>query len=203
MALSRATSSGSSRGVRSNGSQSLRQHSGRTVTIRARSPSAARGISATIIRLRPSVRGGLRCSGSGGPRDGRDGPLEAMCGIAGIVDFDGRVEGALLDRMCAVMEHRGPDSRGVFVENGVGLGVQRLAIIDVAGGDQPIFNEDRSIAVVLNGEIYNYAELREQLIRNGHRFSSRSDTEVLVHLYEDRGADMVSDLHGMFAFAIW
>src|SRR5947199_6505294 len=126
-----------------------------------------------------------------------------MCGIAGIVSFEGPIESSLLDCMCAVMEHRGPDSRGVFVENGVGLGVQRLAIIDVAGGDQPIFNEDGSVAVVLNGEIYNFEELRKQLIRRGHRLSSHADTEVLVHLYEDYGEGMVRHLQGMFAFAIW
>jgi asparagine synthase (glutamine-hydrolysing) len=126
-----------------------------------------------------------------------------MCGIAGTINFDGPIDSGLLHRMCAVMEHRGPDSRGVFVENGVGLGVQRLAIIDVPGGDQPIFNEDASVAVVQNGEIYNFQELREQLVRSGHRFSSLSDTEVLVHLYEEYGAEMVNHLHGMFAFAIW
>ena len=126
-----------------------------------------------------------------------------MCGIAGTISFDGPVDSGLLHRMCAVMEHRGPDSRGVFVDNGAGLGVQRLAIIDVVGGAQPIFNEDGSLAVVLNGEIYNFEELREQLIRSGHRFSSHSDTEVIVHLYEEYGAEMVRHLHGMFAFAIW
>ena len=126
-----------------------------------------------------------------------------MCGIAGKISFDGPVDSVLLHQMCAVMEHRGPDSRGVFVDAGVGLGVQRLAIIDVAGGSQPIFNEDRTIAVVLNGEIYNFEQLRKQLIRGGHRLSSHADTEVLVHLYEDYGEEMVKHLHGMFAFAIW
>jgi asparagine synthase (glutamine-hydrolysing) len=126
-----------------------------------------------------------------------------MCGIAGKVDFDGAIDSDLLHRMCAVMEHRGPDSRGVFAAKGVALGVQRLAIIDVAGGDQPIFNEDGSIAVVLNGEIYNFEQLRAQLVRRGHRFSSQADTEVLVHLYEDFGEEMVTHLRGMFAFAIW
>ena len=105
--------------------------------------------------------------------------------------------------MCDVIEHRGPDSRGVFVDGGVGLGVQRLAIIDVAGGDQPIFNEDQSLVVVQNGEIYNFEQLRDQLIRRGHRFSSHADTEVLVHLYEDHGQEMVKYLRGMYAFAIW
>jgi len=126
-----------------------------------------------------------------------------MCGIAGKIDFAGPVDPALLHRMCEAMVHRGPDSRGVFLDDGVGLGVQRLAIIDVAGGDQPIFNEDRTIAVVQNGEIYNFEELREQLVQRGHRFSSHTDTEVLVHLYEDHGEAMVSRLRGMFAFAIW
>ena len=126
-----------------------------------------------------------------------------MCGIAGKIDFGGRVDTQLLHRMCAVLEHRGPDSRGIFVDDGVGLGVQRLAIIDVAGGSQPIFNEDHTLAVVLNGEIYNFEELRKQLVRSGHRFSSHGDTEVLVHLYEDYGPEMVGHLHGMFAFAIW
>jgi asparagine synthase (glutamine-hydrolysing) len=126
-----------------------------------------------------------------------------MCGIAGKVDFAGQVAEDLVHRMCAAIEHRGPDSRGVFLEDGVGLGVQRLAIIDVAGGDQPIYNEDGSIVVVQNGEIYNYEELREQLIARGHRFSTHADTEVLVHLYEDYGEEMVPHLRGMFAFAIW
>src|SRR6266513_2890222 len=103
-----------------------------------------------------------------------------MCGIAGKLDFDGPVDAALLHRMCAAMEHRGPDSRGLFLEDGVGLGVQRLAIIDVAGGDQPISNEDRNLVVVTNGEIYNFRELRAELISRGHRFSSATDSEVLV-----------------------
>lgn len=126
-----------------------------------------------------------------------------MCGIAGKIDFDGPVDVRLLERMCRVMEHRGPDSRGIHVDGGVGLGMQRLAIIDVAGGEQPIFNEDRSVAVVMNGEIYNFPELRERLEAAGHRFASQSDTEVLVHLYEEHGTRLVEHLRGMFAFAIW
>ena len=105
--------------------------------------------------------------------------------------------------MCAAIEHRGPDARGVHVEGGVGLGIQRLRVIDLQTGDQPIFNEDRSIVVVLNGEIYNFQALREALRRRGHRFTTQSDTEVIVHLYEERGRDCVSALHGMFAFALW
>jgi asparagine synthase (glutamine-hydrolysing) len=126
-----------------------------------------------------------------------------MCGIAGKIDFRGAVDSDVINRMCAVMTHRGPDSRGVFVDGGVGLGMQRLAIIDVAGGDQPIFNEDRSLAVVMNGEIYNFIELRDSLAARGHVFSTNSDTEVLVHLYEDHGEHLVEELRGMFAFAIW
>jgi asparagine synthase (glutamine-hydrolysing) len=126
-----------------------------------------------------------------------------MCGVAGKINFRGSVDPMLVQRMCAAIEHRGPDSRGLYVHDGVALGIQRLAIIDVAGGDQPIFNEDGSIAVVMNGEIYNFAELREQLIGRGHKFSSLADTEVLVHLYEDYGEEMVGQLRGMFAFAIW
>jgi asparagine synthase (glutamine-hydrolysing) len=126
-----------------------------------------------------------------------------VCGIVGKIDYQGRANEALLHRMCAAMEHRGPDSRGTFVDGGVSLGVQRLAIIDLAGGDQPIFNEDRSVAVVMNGEIYNFQELRSELTKKKHRFTSEGDTEVLVHLYEEHGHRMVDRLRGMFAFAIW
>jgi len=126
-----------------------------------------------------------------------------MCGIAGKVSATGPVDGLLLDRMCSAVEHRGPDSRGVFVEDGVGLGVQRLRVIDLVTGDQPIYNEDRSVVVVQNGEIYNYQALRVELERRGHEFATRTDTEVIVHLYEEHGADCVHWLRGMFAFALW
>ena len=126
-----------------------------------------------------------------------------MCGIAGKIDFRGQVDRDLVGRMCTVMHHRGPDSRGTFFADNVGLGMQRLAIIDVSGGDQPVFNEDRTVAVVMNGEIYNFQALREELIRRGHHLSTCVDTEVLVHLYEDHGEDLVHHLRGMFAFAIW
>src|SRR4051794_16398967 len=129
------------------------------------------------------------------------GPL--MCGIAGKVSTREPVDPQLLARMCQVIEHRGPDSRGTFAEDGVGLGIQRLAIIDLETGDQPIFDEDETVVVVLNGEIYNYRELREELAAKGHRFRSRSDTEVIVHLYEELGDDCVGRLRGMFAFALW
>jgi asparagine synthase (glutamine-hydrolysing) len=126
-----------------------------------------------------------------------------MCGIAGKVSQRAPVERELLERMCSVIEHRGPDSRGIHIDDGVGLGVQRLRIIDLETGDQPIFNEDGSVVVVLNGEIYNYVELRSELERRGHRFSTRSDTEVIVHLYEEEGDRCVHSLRGMFALAVW
>ncbi len=125
-----------------------------------------------------------------------------MCGITGKVGSD-RVDEALVAQMSAVLEHRGPDAGGSFVDNDAGLGVRRLAIIDVETGDQPVFNEDGSVLVILNGEIYNYVELREKLERRGHRFRTNSDTEVIVHLYEDHGAECVHDLRGMFALAVW
>jgi asparagine synthase (glutamine-hydrolysing) len=127
-----------------------------------------------------------------------------MCGIAGQVRSAGApVSRELVERMCAALEHRGPDSRGVHISPGAGLGIQRLRVIDIETGDQPIYNEDGSVAVVLNGEIYNYRELREHLERRGHRFATQGDTEVIAHLYEEQGVDCVRSLHGMFAFAIW
>src|SRR5215211_1522361 len=127
-----------------------------------------------------------------------------MCGIVGQVRADGGPVGPpLLERMCSALAHRGPDSRGLHCSPGAGLGIQRLRVIDLETGDQPIYNENRSIAVVLNGEIYNYAELRARLQRSGHRFATEGDTEAIVHLYEEEGPDCVSSLHGMFAFALW
>jgi asparagine synthase (glutamine-hydrolysing) len=126
-----------------------------------------------------------------------------MCGIAGKIDFEGPVDRETLVRMCQVMEHRGPDSRGIHLSDGAGIGAQRLAIIDIAHGDQPVYNEDRSVVAALNGEIYNFPELRTRLAGLGHDFRSHVDTEVLVHLYEEYGDDMVGHLHGMFAFAVW
>jgi asparagine synthase (glutamine-hydrolysing) len=126
-----------------------------------------------------------------------------VCGIAGKVVVAGEVNEALLERMCEVVRHRGPDARGTFIGEGAGLGIQRLAIIDLETGDQPIENEDGTVVVVLNGEIYNYRELRLELERAGHRFATRSDTEVIVHLYEDLGDDCVHRLRGMFGFALW
>ncbi|MBK6972791.1 MAG: asparagine synthase (glutamine-hydrolyzing) [Sterolibacteriaceae bacterium] len=128
-----------------------------------------------------------------------------MCGIAGFVGFKGSNEeaGLRVRAMCDAIVHRGPDADGYHVNDGVALGMRRLSIIDVGGGRQPISNEDGSIIVVFNGEIYNHHALRRELEASGHRFRTRSDTEVLVHLYEDLDVEMVSRLHGMFAFAIW
>ena len=126
-----------------------------------------------------------------------------MCGIAGKAVAGGRVPPELIRRMCAVIEHRGPDSNGLHCDDGIGLGIQRLRVIDLDTGDQPIFNEDRSVAVTLNGEIYNYRELRAELEEAGHTFSTKGDTEVIAHLYEDDGEACVDRLRGMFAFAVW
>jgi asparagine synthase (glutamine-hydrolysing) len=129
-----------------------------------------------------------------------------MCGIVGVLHFDsGRpVDHALLQRMTDVLAHRGPDGRGVHVDGAAGLGHRRLAIIDLsAEASQPMTNEDGTVWVVFNGEIYNFKQLRDELLARGHAFRSRSDTEVLVHLYEEYGDDLVQRLRGMFAFAIW
>ncbi len=128
-----------------------------------------------------------------------------MCGIAGIVYADPQrpLERDLLERMGSVIAHRGPDAGTFHAQPGVGLASRRLRIIDVSGGDQPIYNEDRTKAVVLNGEIYNFAELRRELEARGHHFRSRSDTEAIVHAYEEYGVRCVERLRGMFAFALW
>lgn len=128
-----------------------------------------------------------------------------MCGICGKLAFDpqGHVERRDVATMSAMLRHRGPDDEGIFQRGPVGLGVTRLSIIDLAGGHQPLSNETGSIWAVQNGEIYNFPELRADLLRRGHYFKTRCDTEVLVHLYEEYGDDFVARLHGMFAFAIW
>jgi len=126
-----------------------------------------------------------------------------MCGIAGKVSARGRVAPELVEQMCAAQAHRGPDSRGLHTDDGVALGIQRLRVIDLQTGDQPIYNEDGSVAVVFNGEIYNFEQLREDLVRRGHRFSTSGDTEVIAHLYEELGTGVVERLQGMFALAIW
>ena len=128
-----------------------------------------------------------------------------MCGIVGKLrpQGGGAVERELIERMCAGLEHRGPDSRGMHLDGRFGLGIQRLRVVDLVTGDQPIYNEDGSVVVVLNGEIYNFDELREQLRDRGHRLATKGDTEVIVHLYEEHGVDCVRHLKGMFAFALW
>jgi asparagine synthase (glutamine-hydrolysing) len=127
-----------------------------------------------------------------------------MCGICGISHSDQRKpEQALLEKMNAAIAHRGPDSDGFHLDAGVGLAVRRLAIIDVRGGDQPITNEDESLWMVFNGECYNYPAMRAELERRGHHFKTKTDTECIVHFYEDEGDACVQYLRGMFAFALW
>ncbi len=128
-----------------------------------------------------------------------------MCGIAGIYSSDPQypVSQELLESMTRVLSHRGPDEEGYYNSRGVGLGQRRLSIIDLSGGRQPIYNEDRSIWVIFNGEIFNYLELMDQLKAKGHRFYTRCDTEVLVHLYEEYGSSFVEKCNGQFAIALW
>ena len=127
-----------------------------------------------------------------------------MCGISGRFNFDGRpVEPSEIVAMRDIMVHRGPDDAGMFIDGAVGLGHRRLSIIDLSGGHQPISNEDGSVTVVFNGEIYNFGDLRPELIARGHTLTTRSDTEVIVHLYEELGAQCVRRFRGMFAFALW
>ena len=126
-----------------------------------------------------------------------------MCGICGIASTRGTVDPGRLAAMSATLVQRGPDSDGAYLDGRVGLAARRLAIIDLATGDQPISNEDGRITVVQNGELYNYRELRLELERAGHRFSTSGDTEVLVHLYEEHGERFAERLRGMFAVALW
>src|ERR1043166_5309219 len=128
-----------------------------------------------------------------------------MCGIAGIfnkahlpsADHD------LLKRMAATLTHRGPDGEGSYFDENIGLAHRRLSIIDVGGGKQPLSNEDGTIWVTFNGEIYNYVEIRDALVQKGHVFKTSSDTEIIVHLYEEKGEAFVQDLRGMFAIGLW
>jgi asparagine synthase (glutamine-hydrolysing) len=127
-----------------------------------------------------------------------------MCGICGVFDMGGGdVDRGLVHGMAAALSHRGPDGDGFHIDGPIGLGHRRLSIIDLSGGAQPISNEDDSIQIVFNGEIYNFIELRKELEASGHRFKTRSDTEVILHGYEEWGTDCVSRFNGMFAFAIW
>ncbi|PYX56703.1 MAG: asparagine synthetase B, partial [Acidobacteria bacterium] len=128
-----------------------------------------------------------------------------MCGICGILHTDPqqRAERSTLARMNQQIVHRGPDDDGFFVEGNVGLAMRRLSIVDLKTGHQPISNEDANIWIVFNGEIYNHRQLRVDLENRGHRYRTKSDTETIIHLYEEYGADCVKYLRGMFAFAIW
>src|SRR5713101_801696 len=128
-----------------------------------------------------------------------------MCGIVAVLKFgDASVDERVLTRMRDSMYHRGPDDAGLYVQGGVGLGHRRLSILDLSpAGHQPMCNEDGSVWLVFNGEIYSYVEPRARLRKRGHRFRSDTDSEVILHLYEERGIDCVDELRGMFAFVVW
>ena len=127
-----------------------------------------------------------------------------MCGICGIVRIDrGTVDPGTLKKMNNEIVHRGPDGDGYHFSPGIGLGMRRLAVIDLNTGDQPISNEDKTVWIVFNGEIFNFPELREALMVLGHSFYTQTDTECIVHLYEEYGDDCVHHLRGQFAFALW
>src|SRR5437867_2818999 len=128
-----------------------------------------------------------------------------MCGIAGILEFghDDGADSAALRNMCQIMAQRGPDDDGFYTDGPAGIGMRRLSIVDLATGHQPISNEDGSLWIVFNGEIYNHLSLREQLIARGHSYRTHSDTETIIHLFEEFGRDCVHHLRGMFAFSIW
>ncbi|MDF3297620.1 asparagine synthase (glutamine-hydrolyzing) [Streptomyces tropicalis] len=125
-----------------------------------------------------------------------------MCGVAGMVSTTS-ADQAVVKKMCDVLAHRGPDGEGFHTGTHVSLGMRRLAVIDVEGGDQPVFSEDRGVVAVFNGEIYNYRDLRRELLSRGHTFRTNGDGECIVHLYEEHGEDLVHHLRGMFALAVW
>ncbi len=126
-----------------------------------------------------------------------------MCGIAGYVLREGRADPSLVRAMCDQIRHRGPDDQGIYIDRGCGLGMRRLSIIDLSTGHQPMSNESGDVWIVFNGEIYNYQALRDALVSDGHRFATHSDTEAIIHLYEQHGIGGISQLRGMFACAIW
>jgi len=128
-----------------------------------------------------------------------------MCGIAGIFDISGPgpISRRTLQRMTDALRHRGPDGEGFHIEPGIGFGHRRLSIIDIEGGRQPMYNEDGSVVITFNGEIYDYEPLRLILQRRGHKFVNRSDTETIIHAWEEWGTGCLKHLSGMFAFAIW
>src|SRR5258708_16077840 len=127
-----------------------------------------------------------------------------MCGICGVIGFERPDQSdAITRRMMEALRHRGPDEDGLLVDPSVALGMRRLSIIDLPGGHQPVFNEASNVVVVFNGEIYNYKQLRGTLEGRGHAFRTHSDTEVIVHAYEECGEQCVGELRGIFAFAVW
>src|SRR4030042_4211362 len=128
-----------------------------------------------------------------------------MCGIAGIFNLHSAKERSMdtLKRMAFMLRHRGPDGFGFYTDENIGLAHARLSIIDLEGGRQPIYNEDKTICITFNGEIFNYIELRESLLSKGHEFYTKSDTEVIVHFYEEHGVNCLDYLNGQFAFALW
>ena len=123
-----------------------------------------------------------------------------MCGITG---YFGRGNKDILIKMTDSLKHRGPDDQGFFIEDNIGLGHRRLSVIDLKTGQQPVFNEDKTAVLIFNGEIYNFKELREKLIAKDHKFCTQTDTEVIVHLYEEKKDDFLNELNGMFALALW
>jgi asparagine synthase (glutamine-hydrolysing) len=169
----------------------------------ARAGKRERGLGSEVARC---VRGAVPDGGRGrgltlhDPEDNG-----AMCGFVGFIDLRGErgAEREVLVRMADKLVHRGPDSAGFFVEGSVGLGFRRLSIIDLATGDQPIFNEDRSLVLLCTGEIYNFVELRQELEQQGHAFATRTDVEVLLHLYEECGVELTARLNGQFAFVVY
>ena len=128
-----------------------------------------------------------------------------MCGLAGYIDMrnERRADKETIVKMTNKLFHRGPDSAGYFIKENVALGFRRLLIIDLQSGNQPIYNEDGSIVLLCNGEIYNYRELKQRLIQKGHIFRTNSDVEVLVHLYEEKGVEFLNEINGQFAFVIY
>ena len=127
-----------------------------------------------------------------------------MCGLVGYIDKKSKkTKKETIKKMADVIIHRGPDGEGYFVDDNIAMGFRRLSIIDLKGGNQPLYNEDNTLVINFNGEIYNYKELREDLIKKGHTFTTNSDTEVIVHAYEEYKEKVVNKLRGMFAFVIW
>ena len=126
-----------------------------------------------------------------------------MCGICGIKGIISEERNRYVNNMLETLSHRGPDEEGIYFDGDISLGVKRLSIIDLKTGSQPIFNEDKNIVLICNGEIYNFYMLRENLIKKGHKFYTQTDIEVIVHLYEEFGSDCLKEFKGMFAFALW